>query len=188
MGKVSVTSVGDRSAIVESLVGVNPVLAQWDDNTRRSRYGVAYVHAVCSQAGAAWSETSPDEDREAIDGSISLGPGSVNVQIKCTSTSELNAESTTISLKQSWVEGWKQQLLAPTFIVVVRVPKGIPDWIAHLDDGTMHRTAAHWARFDPARHTKSISVPRSQRFTIEALHQWRRELADRFQQLRSGHE
>lgn len=185
---VSDTSAGDGSGMAEVVVGVDPVLPQWDDNTRRGRYGVAYVHAVCSQAGAAWSETSPDEDREAIDGAISLGPGSVNVQIKCTSTSELSAESATISLKPSWVESWKQQLLAPTFIVVVRVPQGIPDWIAHLDDGTMHRTAAHWAQFDPAQHTKSITVPRSQRFTIETLHQWRRELADRFQQLRSGHE
>lgn len=168
--------------------GDSPVLSQWDDNTRRARYGVAYVHAICSQAGAAWSETSPDEDREAIDGAISLGPGSVNVQIKCTSASKLDAESTTVSLKSSWVESWARQLLAPTFIVVVRVPKGIPDWIAHLDDGTMHRSAAYWARFDPAQHVRTISVPRGQRFTIETLHQWRRELDDRFQQLRRGHE
>lgn len=169
-------------------LGVDPVLPKWDDNTRRGRYGVAYVHAVCSQAGAAWSETSPDEDREAIDGAISLGAGSANVQIKCTSVSALDSEKTTVRLKSAWVESWSQQLLAPTYVVVVRVPPGIPDWIAHLNDGTMHRTAAYWAQFDPAQHSASITVPQSQRFTIETLHQWRQQLADRFQQLRSGHE
>lgn len=179
---------GNGGKVAEAAIGTDPVLPQWDDNTRRGRYGVAYVRAVCAQAGVSLVETSPDEDREAVDGAISLGLGSVNVQVKCTSTSELDAESTTIALKQSWVDSWTQQVLAPTFIIVVRVPPGIPDWIAHLNDGTMHRTAAHWAQFDPAQHTKSISVPRSQRFTIETLHQWRQELVDRFQQLRSGHE
>lgn len=168
------------------VLGESSLLHQWDDNTRRGRYGVAYLHAICAQAGAQWTPTPPDEDRLAIDGAISLGPGSVNVQIKCTSGATLTGRQTTIPLEPTWVASWAEQVLAPTYVVVVKVPKSIPTWVAHDDARTLHRTGAFWARFDPARNAKSIVVPRSQRFTIETLHEWRRDLNDRYEQLKAG--
>jgi hypothetical protein len=45
-------------------------IATLDTNRAKSRFGVAYVRAVCSQAGVGFQETSPDEDVLAVDGNV----------------------------------------------------------------------------------------------------------------------
>ena len=62
-----------------------PAHVQFTDNGRRARYGAAYVRALCAHAGAKFSENDPDEDIQAIDGTIDFARMPVRVQIKCTS-------------------------------------------------------------------------------------------------------
>lgn len=166
--------------------GETALLNGWDDNTRRARYGVAYVQAICAQAGVSWTPTSADEDRRAIDGMIDLGPGSAMIQVKCSSKTLLTSASHSVALKPKWVAQWSEITLAPVYVVLVKVPKVVPDWVEHLDIGTTHHTAAFWAQFDATSHANSIAVPKSQRLTINTIHEWRRDLDLRFEAQKRG--
>jgi hypothetical protein len=43
------------------------ISAMLDDKKKESRYSLAYLYAMCSQAGYTTQETRQDEDIEAID-------------------------------------------------------------------------------------------------------------------------
>ncbi|WP_103348897.1 hypothetical protein [Amycolatopsis sp. CA-128772] len=69
-------------------------VATLDANRAKSRFGVAYVRAVCSQAGVGFQETSPDEDVLAVDGCVEFEIAAARVQIKCTGQFRLKGGST----------------------------------------------------------------------------------------------
>jgi hypothetical protein len=61
-------------------------------------------------------------------------------------------------------------------MVIVVVPDDVVDWLEHVNDGTMHRTAAFWGRVDTVSDAPSITIPREQRLTVDTLVLWRTEL------------
>lgn len=124
------------------------------------------------------SEVRADEDIMAVDVSIHFARASSRVQLKCTSGFTLTGKSITMTLEPGWVESWTG-MDVPVYFVVVVVPKDIPEWISHPTKSTIHKTAAYWARFDPALNTDKITVPKSQRLTLATLHQWKSDLDDK---------
>lgn len=152
-----------------ALHSINP---QFTDNARRARFGVAYMRSICAQAGVGFTETSPDEDNLAIDGAIEFTRISVRVQIKCTSRFQVAGKRATLDLEPSWVENWSQNLV-PTYIVLVKVPPAIPDWIVHNAGTTRHHAIAYWVKFDPGQHQTKMVFRATQRLTVDTLHQWR---------------
>lgn len=140
-------------------------------NGRRARYGVSYLRSVCAQAGVGFSETSPDEDVLAIDCEVAFAEGSVRVQVKCTSGLTLAGKTKSWRLKSAWLQKWHQSLV-PVYFVLVVVPKNESAWLTHPADGTLHKSAAFWERVPSSVAATSISIPKSQRLTVDTLEVW----------------
>ena len=84
-----------------------------------------------------------------------------------------------MTLEPEWVQKWSDSF-APVYFVIVIVPDTVSGWIQHAPTGTNHKAAAYWVRFDPDLHKQSINVPKSQRFTLETVHEWKRDLDLKF--------
>lgn len=154
---------------------VDSANSRYSDNGRRGRYGVAYLRALCAHAGVGFAETSPDEDVDAIDATLKFGRASAEVQVKCTGGFKVGMNPATLTLEPDWVQKWTEQY-HPVFVVLVKVPAVVPDWIETSQSFTKHRTVAFGKRFDPAQHTTSMKFTKVDHLTAETLYDWRDEV------------
>lgn len=146
----------------------------------KSRYSQAYLSAVCSQSGHTLQEGRQDEDCWAVDTTVDSTAAPVLVQLKCTSSPRATRTGDyRISLKKHWVESWSEKQV-PVYVMLVVVPPQQNEWIEQADEQTVHRTHAYWERFNPETHTKSIVLPRRQRFQASTLATWETQLNDVF--------
>lgn len=171
-----------RPAVV-AIAAITPVLSEdmgsLDLNHRKARYGVSYLRAVCSQAGMPVSETAPDEDVLAVDCDVKFEQASVLVQVKCTSRLTVAGRSASVRLEPEWRAKWAKQKV-PVYLLLVIVPKKPSEWLSHLDDKTMHATAAYWVRVNGSEGD-SVNVPKSQRLTASTFETWHGQLLACFQ-------
>lgn len=154
-------------------------LSTLSPNGQRARYGVSYVRNICAQAGVGLTETSPDEDVLATDCTVEFKEGPVRVQVKCTSRLTLEGKTKSYALKPEWLRRWDESLV-PVYFVIVVVPKQVPAWLSHRDDGTFHKTAAFWQRVSHSSNARSISIPKTQRLTVETIPTWHTDLRAAF--------
>lgn len=146
-------------------------------NGSKSRFGAAYVRAICSQAGVGFQETSPDEDVLAVDGTVDFAVSPVRVQIKCTGRFRISGGKTaTWQAEESWLGNWHQSKIPVYFVLVVVDPDDQLAWLEHQDDGTLHRAAAFWVRVDQLPDVSRIVVPKNQRLTVDTLPLWDAEV------------
>ena len=150
-----------------------------DDSQRKARYGVTYLRNICAQAGVGFEETSPGEDVLAVDCEVQFAESSVRVQVKCTSGLTIKGKTKSVDLDADWIQKWKLSI-NPVYIVIVIVPRDSTAWIEHSDEGTMHKTAAFWARVDFGATAPSISIPRDQRLTVDTMKVWHGDLLKPF--------
>jgi hypothetical protein len=142
------------------------------DNGAKARFGVAYVRAVCAQAGVGLSEPSPDEDVLASDAYIAFREAPASVQVKCTSQFRIKGGATaTWPAEVEWREKWKESML-PVYFVLVVVGADRSTWLDHREDATGLSAAAFWVRIDPLSEARGITVPKSQRLTADTLQEW----------------
>lgn len=147
----------------------------------KARFGVAYVRAVCSQAGVGFSETSPDEDVLAVDGQVDFAISPARVQIKCTGRFRIPGRKTASwQAEESWLGKWRRSMIPVYFVLVVVDPDDQLEWLHHQDNGTLHRAAAFWVRVDRLPDRSRITVPRDQRLTADTLPLWAAEVAECF--------
>lgn len=142
------------------------------DNTAKSRFGVAYVRAVCSQAGVGFGETSPDEDLLAVDAEVKFREANAHVQIKCTSQYNLDQTPLRWSVTPEWRRKWEACLLPVYFVLVVLDTPARADWLTHPLDGTMYRAAAYWTRVNGTISSPSVQLERTRRLTIDTMNHW----------------
>jgi hypothetical protein len=162
-------------------------VATLDSNRAKSRFGVAYVRAVCSQAGVGFQETSPDEDVLAVDGSVEFEIAPVRVQVKCTGQFRLKGGSTaTWPIDESWRQHWKRSGIPVYFVLVIVDPDDQVSWLHHQDEATLHRAAAFWVRVDALPQGQNIVVPKAQRLTAETLRLWAEDVEASFDPSRGG--
>lgn len=158
-----------------------------DANRAKSRFGIAYVRAVCSQAGVGFQETSADEDVLAVDGSVEFEIAPARAQVKCTGQFRLKGGATaTWPVDDSWRRHWKKSGLPVYFVLVIVDPDDQLQWLHHHDDATLHRAAAFWVRVDTLREGQNIVVPKSQRLTADTLQLWAEDLEASFDGARGG--
>ena len=162
-----------------------PAGSHFTDNGRKGRYGVAYLRSLAAHAGVGLQETSPDEDIDAVDVTVKFGRASAEVQIKCTSQFKVGVGSATLQLETGWIEKWTDSLV-PVYVVLVKVPSVVGDWIDGKRSSTVHRTVAFGKRFDPTVHTTSMKFTRADRITAETLYDWRDEVYDFHKHGRGG--
>lgn len=149
-------------------------------NTRKGRFGVAYVRTIAGQAGCSFRETSPDEDVMAVDCTVDFPEGDARVQVKATKKYKISGsdEFITYYAEESWMEKWARTAV-PLYFIVVVVPDTSPEWLEHADHGTLLvRTAAYWVRLQPDQFKSSnkILVPRAQRLTEATFVEWHSDL------------
>ncbi|WP_410676519.1 hypothetical protein [Amycolatopsis sp. cmx-4-68] len=63
---------------------------------------------------------------------------------------------------------------------------GMPAWLHHQDEATLHRAAAFWVRVDTLPDGRNIKVPKTQRLTAETLRLWSRDVEASFDGARGG--
>jgi hypothetical protein len=162
-------------------------VATLDSNRAKSRFGVAYVRAVCSQAGVGFQETSSDEDVLAVDGSVEFEIAPVRVQVKCTGQFRLKGGSTaTWPIDESWRQHWKRSGIPVYFVLVIVDPDDQVSWLHHQDEATLHRAAAFWVRVDTLPQGQNIVVPKAQRLTADTLQLWAEDVEASFDPARGG--
>ena len=145
------------------------------DNGRRGRYGAAYLRGLAAHAGVGLTENSPDEDVDALDVTLRFARASVEVQIKCTSAFQVGNRNATLFLEEAWVRKWADRL-SPIYVVLVKVPSLIDEWIEPRPAATTHKAVAFGLRFDAKRHKQSMKFSRADRLTSETLYEWRDEV------------
>lgn len=187
-GLVLGVSLQEDVAVTEIVSPRLPV-ATLTPNGSKARFGVAYVRSICSHAGVGFNETPPDEDVQAIDGSIQFDVGPAYIQVKCTGRFQINGgTSATWPAEDRWWAKWKKLRVPVYFVLVIVDPADQIQWLEHRNNGTFQGAAAFWIRVDQMPITTSIKVPKTQRLTSETLAQWETEVnACFFSQLgRSG--
>ena len=162
-------------------------IATFESNRAKARFGVAYVRAVCSQAGVGFSETPIDEDVLAIDGKVDFAEAPVMVQIKCTGQYRIDGGHTaTWPADVKWREKWKKCRLPVYFVLVMVDPDEQARWLEHDLTGTFLRAAAFWVRVDQESEGSGITVPKSQRLTANTLREWFSDMDASFAPARGG--
>lgn len=174
---------GPTSDLPPSRLGTaaNP---EFSDNGRRGRYGVAYLRSLAAHAGVGFSENSPDEDVDAIDVSLKFARASAEVQVKCTGKFRVGPGRATLQLEPEWVRKWASSF-HPIYVVLVKVPSEVGDWIEGRSSSTLHRTVAFGQRFDRSIHTTTMQFTRENLLTAETLYDWRDEIYE-FHESRTG--
>lgn len=152
-----------------------PANTHFSDNGRRGRYGVAYLRALAAHAGVRFTEPSPDEDVDAIDVTLRWARASAEVQVKCTSGFKVGEGRATLQLESDWVEKWASSY-HPVYVVLVKVPSVVGDWITSNPSTTLHRTVAFGKLFDRDVHTTTMQFTKGDRLTTETLYDWRDEV------------
>lgn len=155
--------------------------------TAKSRFGVAYMRAICSQAGIGFAETSPDEDVLAIDGEVQFDIASARVQVKCTGQFRINhGKTASWPVTPEWRDKWTNCCVPVYFVLVIVDPDVQDRWLDHHDDSTLHRAAAFWTRVDTMSKTLKLAVPKSQRLTAKTLTTWADDVSKIFAPTRGG--
>jgi hypothetical protein len=154
------------------------------DKGKKSRYSLAYLYSICAQSGYTAKEGRQDEDVHAIDASVKMRGADVYVQMKCTSSPESNSTGYRVDFEDGWITKWREEHL-PVYIVLVVVPPEHHLWIDHTSVAeTLHRSAAFWARFDPASKAMSITVDK--RLTVDTMSEWQDDVDELFAGLTNG--
>ncbi|MCT7294316.1 DUF4365 domain-containing protein [Rhodococcus sp. PAE-6] len=109
----------------------------------KSRYSLAFMNALCAQAGVTIGETRQDEDVHAIDMAVNFTEAPVQVQLKCSSAKTMSGPFERIDLEERWIEKWAMSQL-PVFLVLVVVPDDRADWLSDNERSTLHRAHAYW--------------------------------------------
>jgi hypothetical protein len=150
----------------------SPFVETLSDNGCKARYGVAYVQALCSQAGVGFDEVSVDEDVIAIDGSIQFDIAAARVQIKATSQFTIAGKSASWPVEIHWRDAWSRSKVPVYFVLVIIDPKTRMDWLRHSNTGTLHRAAAYWTRVDLNCPANRIKIDKYQRLEVPTFHTW----------------
>jgi Domain of unknown function (DUF4365) len=154
-------------------------IATLSPTAAKGRFGVAYFRSVCGQAGVGFNETSADEDALAVDGTIEFSEGGARVQIKCTGQFRISGGSTaTWQAEPEWRAKWKASLVPVYFVIVMLDPDKQETWLDHQETGTFQSAAAFWVRVNHLSETGGVTVPKSQRLSVDTFTLWRNDFLE----------
>ncbi|MFF0271818.1 DUF4365 domain-containing protein [Streptomyces sp. NPDC004330] len=155
-------------------------IATLSANGAKGRFGVSYVRSIISQAGVGFTETSPDEDVLAVDGSVDFAIASARIQVKCSSRFTISGSSATWHSEVHWRERWASYALPVYFVLVIMDFDDRSEWIKHDQQGTHQAAAAFWVRVNQLGEDHKIHIPKTQRLTAESLNVWAKEVEECF--------
>jgi hypothetical protein len=142
---------------------------------RQEALSRAYVQAVAAGAGYSWSQ--PDIDRDSIDVTIAAGGQMrprLELQLKAT-INLLQGESTfSFPLKIKNYNDLRVSIQTPRILVVLAMPEDEGEWISISQEELVLRKAAYWVslRGSPESENKesvTITIPVANVFDVESL-------------------
>jgi hypothetical protein len=120
-----------------------------DESKRKEQFSGAYLRAVAAVAG--FTVAVPEVDDDSIDFWIGArGTGAtprrprVEVQLKCTGQDVRRPDGVHFPLSKKNYDDLRAEVLVPRILVVVTVPEGIDDWLAHTEDQLVLRRCGYW--------------------------------------------
>ena len=152
-----------------------------DLNRQKEQFSVAYAKAVISASG--FNVSIFDVDEESVDLIVAAYgmDGSersprLEMQLKCTADQEaLKDKALHFALKlKNYNDLRETQLRVPKILVVLLVPQDLDEWLSQDEEALLMRRCAYWLslRGFPETDntaTRTIEIPRSQVFNVEAL-------------------
>jgi Domain of unknown function (DUF4365) len=148
---------------------------------QQEQFSNAYLLAVATVAGLKLAKTDVDDD--SIDFSIS-GKGfsgaysraQLDVQLKCYIHHEcIGKDGFTYPLKiKNYDDLRATDIMVPRLLIVVVVPKQVPDWLTQSDNEAQMKYCGYWQSVrdrpeTPNTSTVSISIPQSNRLDVQGL-------------------
>lgn len=148
---------------------------------QKEQFSIAYLRAVIAVAGYNITSVEVDEDSIDIglrgnrrDGSLRKAPV-LDVQAKCTATDDGQGLYLPFDLSiKNYDDLREPSRHVPLILVVVCVPPALGDWLEETPEHTAMRRCAYWFSVrgqQPTANTIScrVQIPRSQRFTVDAV-------------------
>jgi hypothetical protein len=158
-----------------------------DDNTAKEQFSRAYVRAV--GVGAKAEAMQPETDRDSVDLIIkkvgSLGE-QLDLQLKCTADPVPQSGDLSFALPIKNYNDLRKATATPRLLVVVYVPTDLNEWFDCSEEHLLLRRCGWWLDLrgmPDSNNTASVTVtlPRENRFTPEALNALFSNIAGTFQ-------
>lgn len=162
-------------------------------NDQKEEFSYAYIHAIASVAGYAFSTKSRRMDSAGVDVTIEtpseigevLFP-KIEAQVKCTASLSMVSESGfSFPLPvRNYNRLRHLNSLVPLILIVVVVPSDLPRWLEINEEQTLLRKCAYWVSLkgkEPTDNTTTVSVylPRSNLLTPQSLSELMKKVAQR---------
>jgi hypothetical protein len=161
-----------------------------DLNQQKEQFSIAFLRATVAVAGYACYNSDVDDD--SVDCGIAASGTSelprrprVELQLKCSARLIVHENEVRFPLKiKNYDDLREEELLVPRILVVVLVPEDVGDWLRQSEEELVLRHCGYWTslRGQPPTEnmeTVTVTVPRSQQFTVEALQQMIKRIHDR---------
>ena len=154
------------------------------ENEQKQQFSVAYVHAVAALAGFTCQTTLVDDDsidvvlgaRGWIHHHAVVRSPRIEVQLKATAQDVLGPDALSFPLPIKNYEELRLPCAVPRILVVLRLPPTLSMWQEQTEEHLLCRHAAYWMSLagqpaSPNTATITVSLPRSNLLTADALHQ-----------------
>ena len=141
------------------------------------QFSLAYIRAVASQAGYRIGSADPDWD--GVDGTLFADWGRrprIEFQAKATGQDILRDDHVNFRLDiDNYNDLRIEQTRVPRILVVLRMPRGVDQWLSQSDDELCQRYCAYWVSLEgrpavPNTSKITIHIPLDNVFNGAQLH------------------
>lgn len=148
---------------------------------KKEQFSLAFIHAVVTVAGFKCKYAFVDDDSVDIDVAASRGQLSgrfgapqIGIQAKCTEKDDGSGDRIRYKLKAKNYDDLREaHLHIPRILVLVCVPSDTT-WLLESEESLVLKRAAYWVSLRGAepigeQESKTVYIPRVNRFTVDAL-------------------
>jgi len=157
------------------------------DSLQKEEFSIAYIHAIAAAAGFGIENPRIDVDsvdlvvKQYGDSQLEDYPfyEALNVQLKCTSRSELiKTDHIAYPLKIKNYNDLRQKTMNPRILIVLQVPEETQDWLKCSEQELTLRYSAYWfsLKKEPAvpitgkkDQKVTVHVPLKNKMTVKEL-------------------
>lgn len=136
----------------------------------KQEFSFAYVKAVCAGAGLSCVQPYDSYSRDLR--ASSTGPAELDIQVKCTEELPEHDGYYSFPLEVPDYRNLSGPRAIPAILIVVHVPKLIPEWLSQTETELSLRRCGYWVSLrgaPPTKNTETVTVrlPKGQVFTVE---------------------
>jgi hypothetical protein len=146
-------------------------------HTTDRQEALSWAYACAVAAGAGYSTSRPDFDRDSVDITFSAGGEmrpTINAQLKATKRLVQASSVFRFPLKKKNYDDLRVQTLAPRILIVLRLPELENEWLSITVDELVIRRAAYWVSLlgkpeNENEQSVTIEIPAGNQFDVACL-------------------